>query len=260
MKEVKPRVFLVGETRIIPEGMQSYLEHIGAPHWDSNAQSDAEKLTEFYGKLCYKSFAIGLNHNIRKVRESNKEYIDHVIEVGHGSVMEHAVINFAFADVSRVFTHELVRHRAGVAISQESLRFVRLTDLGFWAPTIIRESPEAMEIMGRAFEHLEGLQYKLAELFHIDEMRDFGVKKVLTSAFRRIAPIGLATAIGWSGNIRAIRHVLEMRTDPAAEEEIRIVFGQVGRLMQERYPNLFRDYTVTDVGGHPHFCTAHRKV
>ena len=45
-----------------------------------------------------------------------------------------------------------------------------------------------------------------------------------------------------------------------AEEEIRIVFGQVGRLMQERYPNLFRDYTVTDVGGHPHFCTAHRKV
>ncbi|KKW23765.1 MAG: Thymidylate synthase complementing protein ThyX [Parcubacteria group bacterium GW2011_GWC1_51_35] len=213
MKEVKPRVFLVGETRIIPEGMQSYLEHIGAPHWDSNAQSDAEKLTEFYGKLCYKSFAIGLNPNIRKVRESNKEYIDHVIEVGHGSVMEHAVINFAFADVSRVFTHELVRHRAGVAISQESLRFVRLTDLGFWAPTIIRESPEAM-----------------------------------------------ATAIGWSGNIRAIRHVLEMRTDPAAEEEIRIVFGQVGRLMQERYPNLFRDYTVTDVGGHPHFCTAHRKV
>src|SRR3989338_7984860 len=222
MKEVKPRVFLVGETRIIPEGMQSYLEHIGAPHWDSNAQSDAEKLTEFYGKICYKSFAIGLNPNIRKVRESNKEYIDHVIEVGHGSVMEHAVINFAFADVSRVFTHELVRHRAGVAISQESLRFVRLTDLGFWPPLAIRENEEVMEIMTNAFQHLEGLQLRLADILGLDEEGiNFEIKKKYTSAMRRIAPIGLATTIGWTANFRTLRHTLEMRTAPGAEEEIR---------------------------------------
>src|SRR3990167_2537680 len=260
MHKVEPMVFLIGETRMVEEGFQAYLNHIGAEQWHSDAPTEAEKIVEVYGRLCYRSWEPGMNPNVTKVRKENREYLANIIKVKHGSVIEHSYLNFIFADVSRVFTHELVRHRAGVAISQESLRFVRLEDLGQWAPTIIRESPEAMEIMGRAFEHLEGLQYKLAELFHIDEMRDFGVKKVLTSAFRRIAPIGLATAIGWSGNIRALRHVLEMRTDPAAEEEIRIVFGQVGRLMQERYPNLFRDYTVTDVGGHPHFCTAHRKV
>jgi len=260
MREVKPQVFLIGETRIIPEGIQAYLEYAGAPEWSSDATSDIEKLTEFYGKLCYKSFKVGLNPNIRKVRESNRDYIKHVIDVEHGSVTEHGSVNFVFADVSRVFTHELVRHRAGVAISQESLRFVRLTDLGFWAPTVIRESPEAMEIMSDTFRHLEGLQIKLADLFKIDEMKDFGPKKELTSAFRRIAPIGLATSIGWTANIRTLRHVLEMRTDPPAEEEIRCVFGQVGLLMRERYPNLFQDYTVTEVNGYPHFQTEHRKV
>ncbi len=260
MREVEPKVFLVGETRIIPEGMQDFLEHIGASEWDSDALSDIERLTEFYGKLCYKSFKVGLNPNIRKIRESNAEYIKHVIEVGHGSVTEHGNVNFVFSDTSRVFTHELVRHRAGVAISQESLRFVRLTDLGFWAPTVIRESPEAMEIMSDAFQHLEGLQIRLTELFDIDNMKDFGAKKELTSAFRRIAPIGLATNIGWTANIRTLRHVLEMRTDPAAEEEIRCVFGQVGLTLRDRYPNLFQDYTITEVNGYPHFQTDHRKI
>src|SRR3989338_3404044 len=261
MKEVKPRVFLVGETRIIPEGMQSYLEHIGAPHWDSNAQSDAEKLTEFYGKLCYKSFAIGLNPNIRKVRESNKEYIDHVIEVGHGSVMEHAVINFVFADVSRVFTHELVRHRTGVAISQESLRFVRLEDLGQWLPTVICENEQAVEIFARTFEELERLQLELAQIFELDSPgKPFYEKKVITSAMRRLAPIGLATTIGWSANPRTIRWVLEMRTDPAAEEEIRLVFGKVGRIVTERYPHLFGDLIVELVDGLPCYRSVNSKI
>ena len=44
-------------------------------------------------------------------------------------------------NVSRVATHELVRHRAGVAVSQESLRFVRLDDLPFWFPEWARRTP-----------------------------------------------------------------------------------------------------------------------
>ena len=45
----------------------------------------------------------------------NKAYLDHILEVGHGSVLEHAVWNFVFTGVSRSLTHELVRHRAGWA-------------------------------------------------------------------------------------------------------------------------------------------------
>ena len=124
MDLVKPKVFLIGESRVVEDGLQGFLAHIGVPDWTTDAPSDPERLCEVYGRLCYRSFEPGLNPNVTRVRQGNDPYLSNVLKVGHGSVIEHAVVNFIFADVSRVFTHELVRHRAGTAISQESLRFV----------------------------------------------------------------------------------------------------------------------------------------
>ncbi|HOH30645.1 MAG TPA: FAD-dependent thymidylate synthase, partial [Candidatus Hydrogenedentes bacterium] len=198
--------------------------------------------------------------NVTRIREGNALYLANILQVGHGSVLEHAQLNFIFADVSRVVTHELVRHRAGVAISQESLRFVRLDALSAYVPLHIRESEEGMALFVRTFEELERLQRELADLYGIDDEKKFDVKKKLTSAFRRMAPIGVATTIGWSCNFRTLRHVVEMRTDPHAEEEIRFLFGMVYRLVRERYPNLFSDYEETLVDGLPWVRTAHAKV
>jgi thymidylate synthase (FAD) len=117
-----------------------------------------------------------------------------------------------------------------------------------------------MEVFVRTIEHLEELQRELAEIYQINEEKQFDVKKKLTSAFRRIAPIGLATTIGWSCNFRTVRHVIEMRTDPHAEEEIRFLFAEVYRLVCERYPNLFSDYEVEMVDGLPWVKTGNRKV
>jgi thymidylate synthase (FAD) len=231
------------------------------PDWKSDAPSDSEKLIEVMGRLCYRSFKPGLNKNVTKIREKNSDYIANILNVKHGSVIEHPVMNFIFADVSRVFTHELVRHRSGVAISQESLRFVRLDNLGQWLPTVIRENEKAVEIFNETFNHLEGLQIKLAELFSLDsEGMPFSIKKEITSALRRIAPIGLATTIGWSANPRTIRWVLEMRTHPTAEEEIRFVFGKVGEIMIKRYPNLFSDFEVIMENGLPWYKPKNSKV
>lgn len=257
---VEPKVFLVGETRIVEEGLRDYLEHVGAPGWSTDAPSDAERLCEAMGRLCYRSFEPGLNPNVTRVREGNAKYLGHILEVGHGSVIEHPVFNFIFADVSRVVTHELVRHRAGTAISQESLRFVRLEDLSVYVPTHIREDEKGMEVFVKTVEQLEEIQKTLAEVFAIDDEKKFSVKKQLTSAFRRVAPIGVATAIGWSCNARALRHIIEMRTDPGAEEEIRLLFAKVYDVVKARYPNLFGDYEVEDVDGLPWIKTGHRKV
>jgi len=261
MHTVVPKVFLIGESRVIESGLQAYLDHIGVSDWVSDAPSDAERLVEVYGRGCYRSFEPGLNRNVKKIREGNGPYVRNILDVGHGSVIEHPVVNFIFADVSRVFTHELVRHRAGVAISQESLRFVRLTDLSFWAPTVIREDEVAMEICSGAFEHLESLQLQLAEHFGLDDDKmPFAEKKIITSAMRRIAPIGLGTMIGWSTNMRALRWVIEMRTAPSAEEEIRLVFGEVARIAQERYPHLFGDMETEMVDGLLAYKAGNRKV
>lgn len=77
---------------------------------------------------------------------------------------------------------------------------------------------------------------------------------------RRIAPDGLATTIGWSANPRILRHVIEMRTDPSAEEEIRLVFGKIAECVRGRYPHLFDDYEVETVDGMPWYKTRNAKV
>src|SRR3990167_1400897 len=261
MHKVEPMVLLIGETRMVEEGFQAYLNHIGAEQWHSDAPTEAEKIVEVYGRLCYRSWEPGMNPNVTKVRKENREYLANIIKVKHGSVIEHPMMNFVFADVSRVFTHELVRHRVGVAISQESLRFVRLEDLGQWLPAVIREDEGAVEIFVRTFEELERLQLELARHFGLDdEGVPFKKKKVITSAMRRIAPIGLATTIGWSANPRTLRWVLEMRTDPNAEEEIRLVFGKVADIVAKRYPNLFCDYEIEMTDGLPWYKTKNSKV
>ena len=129
MEYVEHKVFLVGETRIVEDGLKAYLKHAGVEDWWWECPSDSEMICEVMGRLCYRSFVPGLNPNVSKVREGNDVYLKNILNVGHGSVIEHPVLNFVFADVSRVFTHELVRHRAGTATSQESLRFVRLDKL-----------------------------------------------------------------------------------------------------------------------------------
>lgn len=244
MRRVEPKVFLVGETIPNDIGMQAYLDHVGASDWRSDAPSGAEALTEFMGRLCYRSWKPGMNANVTKIRERNDQYIGNILQVKHGSVLEHAVTNWVFADISRVCTHELVRHRAGTAYSQESLQFVRLTDLGLWLPPEANAHPWLVELFEKNFRSMEELQRTLAEKLGLDdEGRPFKEKKVLTSMMRRLAPDGLATSIGASFNFRSLRHVIEMRTAATAETEIRVVFDKVAAVAKNRWPNMFQDFT-----------------
>jgi thymidylate synthase (FAD) len=156
-------------------------------------------------------------------------------------VLEHANFTLALRDVSRVATHEIVRHRAGAAYSQESLRYVRLVDIGFRVPPALEPlRREVVEIV----ERLESFQREAAERLDLDaDGLPFAVKKEVTSALRRLAPIGLSTDIVMTMNVRTLRHVIEMRTAPGAEEELRLIFGQVAELMLREAPDLFQDFS-----------------
>ncbi len=162
-------------------------------------------------------------------------------------------------------THELVRHRAGTAFAQESLRYVRLTDLNMYFPEIFSafgtdKESAALKLAHEYMVYSENTQKALAEIFKDELDGNFHVKKKLTSAFRRFAPIGLATGIIFTANIRALRHLIEMRTDDSAEEEIRLIFGQVADIAKEKMPYLFDDYKETEVDGFTKYETEYRKA
>ncbi len=250
MRETTPTVFLICRPSVDVGAMRAYLDDAGGTSWlerrlasdedDRGRHNDAQLLIEFAGRVCYRSWEPGLNPNVTRIRHDQREYFANLLSSLHGSVLEHANYTFAFRSVSRVFTHELVRHRAGSAFSQESLRYVRLTDIGFRVPAALE--PVREQVLS-IVEQLEEFQVTAAQKLGLDEEGlPFAVKKEVTSALRRLAPIGLSTDIVWTANVRTLRHVIEMRTSPGAEEELRTVFDEVARIMQAEAPDLFQDF------------------
>lgn len=261
MRESSPSVHLIARPALALDGLRGYLAAVGGECWldrrleESPPASAAELLVEFAGRACYRSWEPGLNPNVSKVRADRREYLENILRSAHGSVLEHAGWSFALHDVSRVFTHELVRHRAGSAFSQESLRYVRLTEIGFRVPPALE--PVRDQVVS-IVEQLEEFQVSAAAELGIDaDGVPFEVKKEVTSALRRLAPIGLSTDIVWTANARTLRHVIEMRTAPGAEEELRLVFDQVAQVMQAEAPALFQDFARDDAGA---WVPAYRKV
>lgn len=247
MQFKEPKVIFIAEPHINYDGLEELVSELGAPDWAPDISiADSEALVEVAGRLCYKSFAAGLNANVTKVREGNRSYLANILAQAHGSVLEHASASFVFLNVSRVLTHEIVRHRAGVGISQESLRYVRLTDLGAYEPDVFDDADKA--VMENFFAQSENFQKHFADKYDLDDEASFARKKKLTSAMRRLAPIGLTTNIMVTANHRAWRHMIEMRANGHAEEEIQKVMRRVAEIMLERFPNLYQDMTLTDDG------------
>lgn len=252
MKLVKPQTFLIAETRINPEGQKAFLEFLNVPNWKTDAASEAEELIETAGKLCYMSFSTDLNKNLTKVgARNNFDYIqDGLIGTGHGSVIEHATVTFAIMNISRVVTHELVRHRAGAAYSQLSGRYVRLDEISMadW-PSCISNDEFATDLMTRAVMGTESYMKDLAKHFDLDNTTNFALKKEVTSAIRRIIGNGQSNHIIATFNHRAIRHIINMRSSFHAEEEIRRVAEQMWDLVSEKYPAIYADGEVEVING-----------
>lgn len=122
-----PSVYIVGDQKIDDIELDRFLLGNDVESWETDTDIAAQKLVEVAGRTCYMSFA--------KPRPGgNHAYIEHILEVGHGSVLEHAVFNIIIEGVSRSFTHELVRHRAGMGYSQLSQRYVDEKDCKFVVP------------------------------------------------------------------------------------------------------------------------------
>ncbi len=253
MKTVKPHVFHLASTSIDEGGLAAFLDFHGVSDWKTDTKDGGETLIEVAGRRCYKSFETEtvsvseMNPNLSKIRKGSKAYIGNILRVGHGSVLEHSSVTFAFENVSRVFTHEIVRHRL-CAFSQESLRFVRPTSLDAYFPEVFNDikdpltKKEVEYIFVATIESLEDTQRALVEALGMDEVtRTFGDKKKLQSAMRRLMPIGLATGIIVTTNHRNWRHLIALRTAKGAEEELRLAFSHVATELLWRYPAIYQD-------------------
>lgn len=220
---------------------------LGTPRSDQLQGPDAQRIIEVAGRTCYDSFGKG--------RDSD-EYAAHILEVNHGSVLEHAFFNFFLTRVSRGLTHELVRHRVGLAISQRSTRYVDEDQTEWMLHPLFRDY---IECTGDAslFDEWEGsihiardvyrnMTSKL-ERFALDRGVDkLTARKQARGAARGILGNALMTEMVWSANVRMLRTVIDQRANPAADAEIRELGIGLLRIMREELPAYFSDYTIAE--------------
>jgi len=254
-----PRVYLVGVQSTDESEIARFLADHKVETWTTDTDEAGQKLTEIAGRICYMSFA-------RPRPGGNAAYLRNIIEVGHGSVLEHSVFNFIITGVSRSFTHELVRHRAGWGFSQLSQRYVDESDCEFVEPMVIAQDPQLHALFVRTLaacrEAYVELTSRLAEKI---ERENPGVaptdrRKMARQAARSVLPNATETKIFATANARALRHFFFLRGNFHAEDEIRRVAIEMWRIVREHSPNFFSDFELREENGKCVLHTPHPKV
>ena len=150
--------------------------------------------------------------------------------------------------ISRSCTHELVRHRAGLAYSQLSQRYVDESDSAFIMPPAIIGFQDLEQIFINSCSDSLAVYKKLIE--QLEETYSFKIndkherRKKVREAARAILPNSIETKIVMTGNVRAWRHVLELRSGLGADQEIRRLAIGLIRQFKEICPNFFQDFTI----------------
>jgi thymidylate synthase (FAD) len=252
----EPTVYLVGRQIVDQAELERFLQDHQVS-WQTDTEIAGEHLTEIAGRLCYMSFA-------RPRPGGNQAYLNHIREVGHGSVLEHAVWDFIFTGVSRSLTHELIRHRAGFGYSQLSQRYVDESVAEYVEPDEIARDPELHRLWLNAVAQSHQAYLLLAEKLHeklASEPDRTLRRKLARQAARSVLPNATETKIFVTANARALRHFIELRGSRHAEVEIRKLAIGVLQIMQKEAPHIFNDYQLVSLpDGTLEAVTPHRKV
>lgn len=266
------------EGAIMLSGMVEAAETAGTPLFDlvgrvyesdDKRGGNGDDIAEFAGRQCYRSWMKG---------RPNAEYIHNVMQMGHGSVFEHAALVFQVTGVSRSLTHELIRHRVGTAYSQESQRYVDAKDINFVVPPLLANAIEK-----KLGSRVEGSYYGEDQLNDIpgvalfrrscqraiDDYIEFqpvlkalcdeahavakaGDVKVATSAQKRaneaarsLLPNATETRMLFTVNLRQMFHMLLLRGGEPADLEIRRFAVALLEASRSYAPNFFSHIETT---------------
>lgn len=177
-----------------------------------------EELLEHAGRVCYRS----------QSRGDPAEFLRARIREGHESLIEHASATFEISGISRACSHQLVRHRLA-SFSQESQRYVEMSDPDWALPPAIAAHPEALAVWQRFSGEVQSAYRALRRL---------GVRK---EDARFALPNAAATRVIMTANFRELLHLFRLRISREAQWEIRDVCVRMLELIYPEAPSVFGD-------------------
>ncbi len=249
-----PGVVMLARPQTNVAGLAGFLEgfdpSLRFPEYldDPTPLPDSSQLCKIAGQTCYASFGERRTRN-----ENAAAYFERLTSAGHGSVLEHSSFSFLLYGISRSVTHELVRHRAGVGISQISQRYVSGAVLRFVERPEFQDDEELHRLFeeradraaaeyGEMADRLLGRQEGGNSMLSADYKTD--ARKKVQQTARSLLPNETEAPMVFTGNVRALRHIVEMRADAHAESEIRTLALRLFLCLATTDPILFGDYEI----------------
>lgn len=236
------KVYLIGRTHFDVEPFLSFLRRQSVAWERSTTAAQPEELVEAAGRICYMSF--GANQSPK----SNAEYLRHLIRMGHESVLEHVSWTVLLEGVSRAFTHQLVRHRAGFAFSQLSQQYHDEGDAQFVEPAHLRDFPAAqaawqqsVQASGHAYREIQKALRGADQVLGLAGQRR-ETQRAIRSIARSVLPNATETKIVVTANARAWRHFFRVRGAIAGDAEMREAAAAIFQLLEREAPALFYDF------------------
>ncbi len=185
-----------------------------------------ERKIAIAARLCYSPLPVTeLEHKLDD--KTVKRLLKTVIQRGHHAVLEHAIFTFGIDGVSRVCTHQLVRHRMA-SYAQQSQRYVKIKgELDHYTPVLIEKDKEALDV----YKDIVG---KTKEAY--DKLISLGIDK---EDARYVLPNATASNIIVTMNVRELFHFLELRMCQRAQDEIRVIAYKMYNILRDVSPVIF---------------------
>ena len=180
--------------------------------------SQATKAMVFAARLCY-----GQEHKATSEAE-DLALLRKILDAGHWSILEHATAAFYFSNVSRNFTHQLVRHRH-MSFAQQSFHYTVATD---------KDAPVSPDLPSGCAEELIRHAFKNSFQAYAELLR-IGVSK---EEARHVLPSGISTRIVATANLREWVQFVQTRLCSVNCFEIKEVAGQVMMQLRSALPYL----------------------
>ncbi|MBD1389300.1 FAD-dependent thymidylate synthase [Neiella sp. HB171785] len=210
-------------------------------NWNRSSCTPGEELIEAAGRVCYMAFGAE-----RQSGKDNRQYIKHLVDQGHESVLEHVNWTFLISGVSRAFTHQLVRHRVGFAYSQLSQQYHDESGASFVVPPEIARCPNLFNEWKKTIEQSLAFYKRLVYEINNDPLLCESSKKEklrgLRSASRSILPNATETKIVVTANARALRHFFKMRGALEGDWEMRKISCALFDIVTKDVPAAFQDF------------------
>lgn len=190
-----------------------------------NHNIEMESIAATAARLCYSASSI--EELMDKDSFDHAALLEKVIELGHYSVLEHAVLSFGVEGISRACSHQLVRHRIA-SYSQQSQRYVSHEER-FEAVT-----PPSVAVVPELAERYESMLDQIHAAYR--EMIEAGIP---AEDARFLLPNAAATKIIITMNARELRHFFQLRCCRRAQWEIQLMAREMLRQARAVAPILF---------------------